>query len=95
MAFNREWDQGKQAEYEPWNPTMRPNTHMREEDYYGDSKRRKFNDGVRCGFLRLLPGLASPFISHRVTIHLKHTTTPASVANSTTRASTKMTATQE
>ncbi|KAL1947461.1 hypothetical protein VTO73DRAFT_14422 [Trametes versicolor] len=45
MAFNREWDQGKQAEYEPWNPTMRPNTHMREEDYYGDSKRRKFNDG--------------------------------------------------
>ncbi|KAI0831791.1 hypothetical protein BC628DRAFT_1486301 [Trametes gibbosa] len=43
MAYNREWDQGKQADHESWQP--RPNTHMREEDYYGDSKRRKYNDG--------------------------------------------------
>ncbi|KAH9857720.1 hypothetical protein C2E23DRAFT_805452 [Lenzites betulinus] len=43
MAYNREWDQGKQADYESWQP--RANTHMREEDYYGDSKRRKYNDG--------------------------------------------------
>lgn len=51
MAYNREWDQGKQADYEAWQSGPRANTHMREEDYYGDSKRRKFNDGVRCGSL--------------------------------------------
>ncbi|KAI0648214.1 hypothetical protein C8Q79DRAFT_999635 [Trametes meyenii] len=45
MAYNREWDQGKQADYESWQPAPRGNTHMRDEDHYGDNKRRKFNDG--------------------------------------------------
>ncbi|RDX45484.1 hypothetical protein OH76DRAFT_956917 [Lentinus brumalis] len=43
MAYNREWDKGKQADY-GWQPAPRGND-MREEEYYGDSKRRKFNDG--------------------------------------------------
>ncbi|KAI0710448.1 hypothetical protein C8T65DRAFT_648399 [Cerioporus squamosus] len=43
MAYNREWDKGKQADY-GWQPAPRGN-HLRDEDYYGDSKRRKFNDG--------------------------------------------------
>ncbi|KAH9890700.1 hypothetical protein C8Q73DRAFT_705276 [Cubamyces lactineus] len=45
MAYNREWDQGKNANYDSWQPTPRGNTHTRDEDYYGDSKRRKYNDG--------------------------------------------------
>ncbi|KAI0373364.1 hypothetical protein BV20DRAFT_1042175 [Pilatotrama ljubarskyi] len=45
MAYNREWDQGKQADYDSWQPAPRTNTHMRDEEYYGDSKRRKYNDG--------------------------------------------------
>ncbi|RPD65767.1 hypothetical protein L226DRAFT_529916 [Lentinus tigrinus ALCF2SS1-7] len=43
MAYNREWDKGKQADY-GWQPAPRGN-HLRDEDYYGDSKRRKYNDG--------------------------------------------------
>ncbi|KAI0637339.1 hypothetical protein C8Q77DRAFT_562644 [Trametes polyzona] len=45
MAYNREWDQGKQADYDSWQPAPRGNNHSRDEDYYGDSKRRKYNDG--------------------------------------------------
>ncbi|KAI0781294.1 hypothetical protein BD413DRAFT_600684 [Trametes elegans] len=45
MAYNREWDQGKNADYDSWPPAPRGNTHTRDEDYYGDSKRRKHNDG--------------------------------------------------
>ncbi|KAI0350105.1 hypothetical protein OH77DRAFT_1507171 [Trametes cingulata] len=45
MAYNREWDQGKKADNDSWQPAPRANTHMRDEEYYGDSKRRKYNDG--------------------------------------------------
>ncbi|OSD02722.1 hypothetical protein PYCCODRAFT_1477382 [Trametes coccinea BRFM310] len=45
MAYNREWDQGKHADYDSWPPAPRGNSHMRDEEYYGDSKRRKYNDG--------------------------------------------------
>lgn len=47
MAYNREWDQGK----DNWNETTwtGPDTKVprqREEDYQGEGKRRKFNNGV-------------------------------------------------
>lgn len=49
MAYNREWDQGKD-----WHdPTVwtghdgKANIHQREDDYSADGKRRKFNNGVR------------------------------------------------
>ena len=50
MAYNREWDKGK----ETWNDqswsndySARGNVRGRDEEYYGEGKRRKFNDGVR------------------------------------------------
>uniref|UniRef100_D8PWB0 G-patch domain-containing protein n=1 Tax=Schizophyllum commune (strain H4-8 / FGSC 9210) TaxID=578458 RepID=D8PWB0_SCHCM len=47
MAYNREWDRGKDA----WGSAPRPGVRPREEDYYGDPKRRKFNGGA-CSFLQ-------------------------------------------
>ena len=51
MAYNREWDKGKDtwddgAAYS-WS-AQDPRSHIREreEDYYADGKRRKFNNGV-------------------------------------------------
>ncbi|KAH9923996.1 uncharacterized protein BXZ73DRAFT_91386 [Epithele typhae] len=54
MAYNREWDKGKQpdySDYSSWQAAPQANR-AREDDYYGDNKRRKFNDGVRapCSF---------------------------------------------
>lgn len=51
MSYNREWDNGKDS----WNDGggwydngSRGNVRGREEeDYYGDGKRRKYNEGVR------------------------------------------------
>src|SRR5271154_3707423 len=50
MAYNREWDRGKDS----WTPSNQLSTQDskatirgREEDYTGDGKRRKFNNGVR------------------------------------------------
>ncbi|KAF8892694.1 hypothetical protein BD779DRAFT_1510429 [Infundibulicybe gibba] len=49
MAYNREWDKGKDT----WNdaatwgaPDARGNVRGREEDHYGEGKRRKFNNGA-------------------------------------------------
>jgi hypothetical protein len=52
MAYNREWDQGKQA----WAQQQSWAAHPREEDYYNEGKRRKTNAGVRLtlGILSLL-----------------------------------------
>ncbi|KAL1752936.1 hypothetical protein FB107DRAFT_292751 [Schizophyllum commune] len=47
MAYNREWDRGKDS----WGSASRPGVRPREEDYYGDPKRRKFNGGA-CSFLQ-------------------------------------------
>lgn len=51
MAYNqyREWDRGKDAwnDGSAWNDS-RGSVRGREEDYYGDGKRRKFNNGVGC-----------------------------------------------
>ncbi|KAF9066852.1 hypothetical protein BDP27DRAFT_979484 [Rhodocollybia butyracea] len=47
---NREWDRGKTGEA-TWYPTdSRQNYHPREDDYYGQGKRRKFNDGGYQGY---------------------------------------------
>lgn len=50
MAYNREWDRGKEAWTEQnWNDyAARGNVRGREDELQGDGKRRKFNDGVRC-----------------------------------------------
>jgi RNA-binding protein 5/10 len=56
MAYNRDWDRGKDS----WNSTYydhyddnswndgggRENVRPRDEDYYSEGKRRKYNDGV-------------------------------------------------
>ncbi|KAL1689723.1 hypothetical protein GGG16DRAFT_103534 [Schizophyllum commune] len=66
MAYNREWDRGKDS----WGSASRPGVRPREEDYYGDPKRRKFNGGA-CSFLqdrgpaakkRLVPSEPSPHV---------------------------------
>ena len=48
MAYNREWDRGKDAwQDQSWNEyNARGNVRGRDEDYYGEGKRRKYNDGV-------------------------------------------------
>ncbi|RDB23995.1 RNA-binding protein 5-A [Hypsizygus marmoreus] len=47
MAYNREWDQGKDSWNDgTWNAADgRANVRPREEDYYAEGKRRKFNEG--------------------------------------------------
>ncbi|GJF00770.1 RNA-binding protein [Phanerochaete sordida] len=47
MAYNREWDKGKETWQDPsWAEyNVRANVRGREEDYYGEGKRRKYNDG--------------------------------------------------
>jgi hypothetical protein len=55
MAYNREWDKGKDqwSDNTAWNATdPRTNVRGREEDYYGEGKRRKFNGGVSASALR-------------------------------------------
>lgn len=50
MAYNREWDRGKDSwmHSNQWSTQdSRPTIRGREEDYTGDGKRRKFNNGVR------------------------------------------------
>lgn len=47
MAYNREWDQGKDNWGDGgWGYEGRNYGHGRDEDHYGDGKRRKFNNGV-------------------------------------------------
>jgi hypothetical protein len=49
MAYNREWDRGKDSwnEGTSWNGADgRTNVRPREEDYYAEGKRRKYNSGV-------------------------------------------------
>ncbi|KAH7915965.1 hypothetical protein BJ138DRAFT_1229047 [Hygrophoropsis aurantiaca] len=47
MAYNRDWDQGKDSwgENNSWGGSDRGNIRGREDDYYGEGKRRKFNNG--------------------------------------------------
>ena len=44
MSYHREWDRGKDDSYQTGS------VRDREEDYYNDSKRRKFNNGVCLSF---------------------------------------------
>ncbi|TFK72554.1 hypothetical protein BDN72DRAFT_887183 [Pluteus cervinus] len=51
MAYNREWDQGKDAWGEgAWGNEAKPNVRVRDDEHYGDGKRRKFNNGGYDGF---------------------------------------------
>ncbi|KAH7930906.1 hypothetical protein BV22DRAFT_1078286 [Leucogyrophana mollusca] len=47
MAYNRDWDHGKDSWIDKgaWNGGDRGNVRGREDDYYGEGKRRKFNNG--------------------------------------------------
>jgi hypothetical protein len=50
MAYNREWDRGKEAwNDQSWNNdyAAHGNVRERDEEYYSEGKRRKYNDGVR------------------------------------------------
>lgn len=44
MSYHREWDRGKDDSYQTGS------VRDREEDYYNDNKRRKFNNGVCLSF---------------------------------------------
>ncbi len=59
MAYNREWDKGKDtwADGAQWSGA---NVRPREDDHFGDGKRRKFNGGV-CILLILLLNLITAF----------------------------------
>ena len=50
MAHNREWDRGKNTWDDGggwYDNNGRGNVRGREEDYQGEGKRRKYNNGVR------------------------------------------------
>lgn len=48
MAYNRDWDKGKDWSDQAYWPTdNRGHVRGREDEYYGDGKRRKYNNGVR------------------------------------------------
>lgn len=58
MAYNRDWDKGKDSwnnsgyDSSSWNSAGGGNIHSRDEpDQWNDGKRRKFNNGVRHVFL--------------------------------------------
>lgn len=61
MAYNREWDRGKDTwNDQSWNDYQgRGNIRGREDDYYGEGKRRKFNDGVCYDITQTLCELTS------------------------------------
>lgn len=48
MAYNRDWDKGKDnwPDQAYWPADNRGNVRGREDDYYGDGKRRKYNHAV-------------------------------------------------
>lgn len=48
MAYNRDWDKGKDhwADQSYWPTDTKENVRGREDDYYGDGKRRKYNHGA-------------------------------------------------
>lgn len=63
MAYNRDWDSGKDswnsAAYgtSSWNNAGGSNVRPRDEDYYNDGKRRKFNNGVCNISFGVIPSL--------------------------------------
>jgi len=46
MAYNREWDKGKDHWNESWGAEPRGFPRGRDDEYHGEGKRRKFNVGV-------------------------------------------------
>lgn len=56
---DREWDRGKdywqQDDYSSWNDGPRGSTRNRDDDYYTEGKRRKYNNGVRLSAKFLSP----------------------------------------
>ena len=63
MAYNREWDKGKDGWNDhSWNDyPSRGNVRGREDDYYSEGKRRRFNNGVR----------SSPHIAYDILLQYK------------------------
>lgn len=75
MAYNREWDRGKDNWDDPhsWNEYQgRGQVRGRDEDYYAEGKRRKFNNGVRnsLSFMSSLLLILVYAFFLRVTTHL-------------------------
>jgi len=56
---DREWDRGKdswqQDDYSAWDDGPRGNSRGRDDDYYTEGKRRKYNNGVRLSAKSLSP----------------------------------------
>lgn len=52
MAYNRDWDRGKDkwGDSVSWEADDR-NTRGRDDEYYGEGKRRKYNNGVRVLYI--------------------------------------------
>lgn len=56
MAYNREWDRGKDSWNDnSWGGEVRGNARGRDDEYFGEGKRRKFNNGVRVLIVSLIP----------------------------------------
>lgn len=70
MAYNRDWDKGKDCwpnqDQGYWPADNRGNVRGREDEYYGDGKRRKYNNGVRVPSFVPLPLVHT---RHRDTMH--------------------------
>ena len=63
MSYNREWDRGKATwgDEPNWpNQDGREGVREREDDMYGDGKRRKFNNGVRGHLCQAFSGSPHP-----------------------------------
>jgi len=60
MAYNREWDKGKDHWNDAWPVELRGTPRGRDDEYQGEGKRRKFNTGVStipCPFQTFQCGL--------------------------------------
>ena len=70
MSYNREWDKGKDTwDDQSWNEyPSRGNVRGRDDDYYGEGKRRKYNNGVRGRLALITAWHIFTFISCRATM---------------------------
>jgi len=84
---DREWDRGKdywqQDDYSSWNDGPRGGARGRDDDYYTEGKRRKYNNGVGLLAKHLSQLLPSSCFS-RATTARRHTMTMAADTQSAT-----------
>jgi len=86
MAYNREWDKGKDHWNDTWAAETRGIPRGRDDEYQGEGKRRKFNTGVStivCPFQTFRRGI-------RALILLMDTTIPPTMPGTITKTNIKI-----